>query len=426
MNSSSTEVSADAISRVAAALCRICGLPVTETFVNLGMSPLANSFIADDRVAAMEPFYPLHVHVCSGCMLVQLEEWESDKAIFSEYLYFSSYSESWMEHARVYAEAMRSRFKLDERSLVVEVASNDGYLLQWFVRQGIPVLGIEPAANVAKVATERGVPSRVMFFDEATARGLVDEGFSADLVAANNVLAHVPRLHSFVAGFKSILKPDGVITFEFPHLLELMQHTQFDTIYHEHFSYLSLLVVERLLAEHGLNVFDVEQLTTHGGSLRVYAHHAGCTAHQASPGLQTVRQLERLAGLHEISAYRDFAPKVIDVKCRLLEFLIGARREGRHVAGYGAPAKGNTLLNYCGVGPELLAYTVDRSPHKQGTLLPGTRIPVYGPERIAQTRPDYLLILPWNLRDEIIGQMSHVREWGGQFVVPIPSAQVIP
>ncbi len=405
--------------------CRFCDAPLTETLADLGLTPFSNSFIAPEQAGAMEPFYPLHAYVCSQCRLVQLEEFESPSHIFSDYIYFSSYSESWLRHAEAYVTMMNRRFGLGAGSRVVEVASNDGYLLQYFQRLGVQVLGVEPAINVAAAAEQKGVPSEVAFFGKATAERLKAEGKSADVMAANNVLAHVPDIKDFVRGFAVLLKPDGVVTMEFPHLLRLMAETQFDTIYHEHFSYLSLHVVQRIFAHAGLRVFDVEQLPTHGGSLRVFACHDGSTAHAATPNLAAVLADEQAAGLEKAAAYAAFASQVIDTKCALLRFLVDARAEGKTIAAYGAPAKGNTLLNYCGVGPELVAFTVDRSPHKQGRLLPGTRIPVRAPEAITEAKPDYLLILPWNLKEEIMAQMAGIKEWGGQFVVPIPMAQVV-
>lgn len=372
----------------------------------------------------MEPFFPLHAFVCDDCLLVQLEEFETAENIFSDYLYFSSYSASWLEHCREYAAQMTARLGLDHSSSVVEVASNDGYLLQYFRERGIGVLGIEPAANVAKVAIEKGIPTEIAFFGSATAHRLVAAGKAADLVAANNVLAHVPDLNDFVAAFRIVLKPAGVATFEFPHLLRLIEQRQFDTIYHEHFSYFSLLAVTRIFARHGLAVFDVEELPTHGGSLRVFAGHAE-TAPRRSERADAVLAAERKAGLDRPEGYGNFGEAVAEIKCRLLEFLIDARRRGKTVAGYGAPAKGNTLLNYCGIGRELLPYTVDLSPHKQGRYLPGVQIPIHGPDRIFETRPDYVLILPWNLKDEIRSQMAGIGEWGGRFVVAIPALTIL-
>ena len=403
--------------------CRFCDAPLTESFADLGMTPLSNSFIAPDKVGAMEPFFPLHAWVCSECRLVQLEAFESPQNIFGDYIYFSSYSESWLRHAETYAHAMTERFA---PASVVEIASNDGYLLQYFQRRGVQVLGIEPAANVAAVAEAKGVPSEVAFFGAETASRLKASGVAPDLMAANNVLAHVPDINDFVKGFGILLKPDGVVTIEFPHLLRLIRQTQFDTIYHEHFSYLSLHVVQRIFARHGMRVFDVEQLSTHGGSLRVLLCHAGSARHVQTEAVAAVLGMELDAGLEASGVYQRFAQQVVETKCALLRFLLDARAAGKTVAAYGAPAKGNTLLNYCGVGAELIAFTVDLSPHKQGMLLPGTRIPVRPPEAILQAKPDYVLILPWNLQQEITTQMAAVRGWGGRFVVPIPTVQVLP
>ena len=403
--------------------CRFCASPLDLTFADLGMSPLSNSYIPERSRNAPEATYPLHARVCGNCFLVQLEQFESRESIFSDYLYFSSYSESWLKHAELYAESVTGRLGLTTESLVVEVASNDGYLLQYFARQGIPVLGIEPAANVAQIARDRGIPTDTSFFGVATAERLCASGVRADLIAANNVLAHVPDINDFVAGFKLMLKPEGVITFEFPSLQRLIAECQFDTIYHEHFSYLSLLFVERLLAKHDLRAFDVQPLATHGGSLRVFACHAGAL-HPLADGLTRQRAVEAEAHLEMLLTYEKFASAVIEVKCGVLEFFVNAHRSGKTVIGYGAPAKGNTLLNYCGIGPEFLPITVDRSPHKQGHLLPGSRIPVLSPDAVLERRPDYLFILPWNLRDEIAEQMSVVRSWGGKFVTPIPGIDI--
>jgi SAM-dependent methyltransferase len=408
----------------AAPICRCCGAALDETFADLGMTPLANSFIEPERAAAMEPFYPLRALVCSGCRLVQLAEFESPKAIFSDYLYFSSFSEAWLNHAAAYAERMARTLGLGPRTPVVEVASNDGYLLQYFAQRGIPVLGVDPAANVALTAIARGVPTEVAFFGAETARRLRAAHPAPALMVANNVLAHVPDLHDFVEGFRILLAPGGVATFEFPHLLRLMEKNEFDTIYHEHFSYISLLVAERLMGEHGLAVFDVEELPTHGGSLRLHVRHAGDASKPVTLAVGRVRAAERAAGLDGLEAYRRFAGRAVEIKRALLDFLIGAHRAGKKVVGYGAPAKGNTLLNYCGVGKELLPFTVDRSTHKQGLLLPGSRIPIRAPEAIAEEKPDFVLILPWNLRDEIAAQMAFIRDWGGRFVVPIPGVEV--
>lgn len=404
--------------------CRFCGCALAHVFVDLGMSPLCESFLSDGELDQAERLYPLCVYVCQRCLLVQLPQYVSAAEIFSEYAYFSSYSESWLRHARRYCQRMIERFGLTERSQVVEIASNDGYLLQNFVARGIPALGIEPAANVAKAAVEKGVPTLVRFFGRETAHELLAMGQRADLLVANNVLAHVPQLNDFVAGVKLVLAPGGVATFEFPHLLRLMKGNQFDTIYHEHFCYFSLAVVEPLLAAHGLAIFDVEELASHGGSLRVFAQHAG-GVHLRSSRVEDLRQAENAAGLDRLEGYTSFAGQVTQVKHRLLELLIAAKRKGLSIAGYGAPGKGNTLLNYCGVRTDLIDYTVDRNPYKHGKYLPGTHIPIYPPDRIAATRPDLVLILPWNLKDEIVAQLSFIREWGGRFVVPIPEPAIL-
>lgn len=405
--------------------CRFCGSPLTETFADLGMSPLSNAFITPSKSCQMEPFYPLHAYVCSSCRLVQLEEFESPDAIFSDYPYFSSISDTWLCHVADYATMMVARFGLGHASQVVEIASNDGYLLQYFQHRGIPILGVEPAVNVAKVAIGKGIPTEIAFFGEATAARLAASGVAPDVIVVNNVLAHVPDLNDFVRGLKILLPPDGVITAEFPHLLQLMAENQFDTIYHEHFSYFSLLVIDRILTHHRLRLFDVTKVTTHGGSLRVFVCHQENSPHLRTAAVTELLTHEIAAGLDSAEPYRHFSEHVVRTKCNVLDFCISARREGKRLVGYGAPAKGNTLLNYCGIGPELIEFTVDRSPHKQGLLLPGVRIPVHAPEAILRTKPDYVLILPWNLKVEIMQQMVHVREWGGRFVVPIPEVQVI-
>jgi SAM-dependent methyltransferase len=404
--------------------CRCCGAPLTETFADLGMSPMANAFVPVDRAQGMEPFYPLHALVCTECQLVQLGEFETPQQIFSDYLYFSSYAESWLRHAEAYADRMVARFGLGPPTQVVEVASNDGYLLQYFARRGIPVLGVDPAANVAQVAIGKGIPTEIAFFGAATARRLRAAGHAPALMAANNVMAHVPDLHDFVEGFRELLAPGGVLTVEFPHLLRLIAEHQFDTIYHEHFSYFSLTTAEMVLARHGLVVFDVEELPTHGGSLRIYVRHQEDGTKPVGLAVEELRRREAEAGLNRMEVYRAFAAKVVETKCALLEFLADAHRAGRRVAAYGAPAKGNTLLNYCGVGRELVEFTVDRNPHKQGMLLPGCRIPVLAPEAVLEEKPDYLLILPWNLKDEVAAQMSVIREWGGRFVTAVPTVHV--
>ena len=404
--------------------CRACGAQLRHTFVDLGTSPLANSYLTAAQLNQSEQFFPLHVFVCENCFLVQLEEFSSPESIFEQYAYFSSFSDSWLAHARAYVSQMIERFPIDQHSRVVEIASNDGYLLQYFHARGIPVLGIEPAANVAEAALQKGIATRVKFFGEKTAHELAANGEHADLLICNNVLAHVPNLNDFVRGLKVLLKPQGVITMEFPHLMRLMAENQFDTIYHEHFSYFSCLAVERVLRRHELILFDVEELETHGGSLRVYVRHTEDFSKPIDGRVAGLKAREEATGLNRLEHYLSFYGKVVNAKHKLLAFLIAAKANGKAIVGYGAPAKGNTLLNYCGVRSDFIDYTVDRSPYKQGHFLPGTRIPIYGPERIKDTKPDYLLILPWNLKDEIMAQMQCMREWGGRFVVPIPEVKV--
>ena len=404
--------------------CRFCSSALKQTFVDLGSSPLCQRHIEPENWNKMEPFYPLHAYVCQECFLVQLDEYVSPDEIFSDYAYFSSFSESWLKHARDYVELMTSRLGLGPHSRVVELASNDGYLLQFFKDKGVPALGVEPAANVAQAAIQKGIETVVRFFGVQAARDIKTQHGGADLLLGNNVLAHVPRINDFVAGMKILLNERGVITMEFPHLLQLMQQNQFDTIYHEHFSYLSFSTVERIFEAHGLTLFDVEELPTHGGSLRIYARHTEDAGKIISERAVALKKEEEAFGVHNLSTYAGFQEQVKETKRKLLSFLIEAKRAGKSVVGYGAPGKGNTLLNYCGIRTDFLDYTVDRSPHKQGRFLPGTRIPICEPERIRQTRPDYVLILPWNLKDEIMKQMSFVREWGGLFVVPIPEVRV--
>jgi 2-polyprenyl-3-methyl-5-hydroxy-6-metoxy-1,4-benzoquinol methylase len=404
--------------------CRFCGRPLRHTFVDLGMSPPCESNVTLQQLNQMEPFYPLHVFVCEGCFLVQLTEYVSPEEIFTEYAYFSSYSDSWLAHAKAYTELMVERFRLNGNSQVVELASNDGYLLQYFAEKGIPVLGIEPAANVAAVAKDKGIPTLVRFFGERLAAELVQAGKGADLLLGNNVLAQVPDVCDFVAGMKLLLKPHGVITLEFPHLMRLIEGNQFDTIYHEHFSYFSYLTAERILAKYGLTVFDVEELPTHGGSLRIYARHAEDVSRPVSERARELAEREETAGYSRLETYFDFAEKVKETKRKILEFLIRVKREGKSVAGYGAPGKGNTLLNYCGIRTDFLDYTVDRNPYKHGRFLPGTHIPIFAPDKIRETRPDYIVILPWNLKQEISQQLAYVREWGGKLVVLIPEVEV--
>ena len=387
------------------------------------MSPLCQTHIEQHQLDQMEPFYPLRVRVCDHCWLVQLQEYVSPEVLFTEYAYFSSYSDTWLEHAKAYTDLMMQRFGVGAQSLVVELASNDGYLLQYFAAKGVPVLGVEPAANVAEVAIRKGIPTLVNFFGEKTALELAAESKRADLLLGNNVLAHVPKLNDFVEGMRILLKPQGVITMEFPHLMRLMEGNQFDTIYHEHFSYLSFLTVEKVFAAHGLTVFDVEELPTHGGSLRIYARHAENSSLPVGPHVEELRHREEDAGFTRLEHYFSFSERVKQTKWRLLEFMIRVKLQGKSIAGYGAPGKGNTLLNYCGIRTDFLDYTVDRSPYKQGKYTPGTRIPIYGPEKIRETKPDYVLILPWNLEDEIMAQLCYIHEWGGQFIVPIPEVK---
>lgn len=417
---------AAALSQLFEATCRFCGTNLQHTFVDLGMSPLCESYVSREQLNQMEPFYPLHVYVCDQCFLVQLEEYVSPEDIFTEYAYFSSYADAWLQHAKDYTDLMERKFELDGNSLVVEVASNDGYLLQYFVEKGISCLGVEPAANVAQAAIDKGVATRIEFFGTESARRMVEEGLQADLLIGNNVLAQVPDVNDFVAGMKILLKPQGVITVEFPHLLCLVSENQFDTIYHEHFSYFSFITAEKIFAAHGLTLFDVEELPTHGGSLRIYGRHNVDSSKPISGGVTTLRTREQQAGVTDMAYYSAFSEKVKETKRKLLEFLIQARREGKSVAGYGAPGKGNTLLNYCGIRTDFLDFTVDRNPYKQGKFLPGTHIPIYRPDKIKETEPDYVVILPWNFKEEIMEQMSFIREWGGQFVVPIPEVKVYP
>jgi len=405
--------------------CRACGATLSYTLVDLGMSPLCESFVPAERFNEMEPFFPLHVYVCEKCFLAQLEQYVAPEEIFTEYAYFSSYADSWVQHAKDYTELVTRRFGLAGQSQVIEIASNDGYLLQHFVAQNIPAFGIEPAANVAAVAVEKGIPTLVEFFGRKFAAELVKQGKSADLLLGNNVLAQVPDLNDFVGGMKMLLKPDGVITMEFPHLLRLMEENQFDTIYHEHFSYFSILATERLFGSHDLTLFDVEEIPTHGGSLRIYARHSDASDASASDRLQKVRLDEANAGLDKMGSYSAFSEQVIETKRKILTFLIENRRAGKTIAGYGAPGKGNTLLNYCGIRTDFLDYTVDRNPYKHGRFLPGTRIPIFDPEKIAETKPDFVFILPWNFKDEIMQQLAYIREWGGKFVIPIPELTVI-
>ena len=388
------------------------------------MSPLANSYLKTEQLRLAEPFYPLHVYICDRCFLVQLLEFQSPEQIFDDYAYFSSYSESWLNHAKVYTDLMVERFGFDSNSRVIEIASNDGYLLRNFVDKGIPVLGVEPAKNVAKVAIEAGIPTMVKYFGTKTASELTSEDMHADLLLGNNVLAHVPDLNDFVKGMTVVLKPSGVITMEFPHLMRLMEDNQFDTIYHEHFSYFSFITVKNVFSEHGLTIFDVEQIPTHGGSLRIYACHTDDKSKSVENAVADLLNIEIDTGFENLDHYLSFNEKVKETKRNILDFMVKAKRAGKSIAGYGAPAKGNTLLNYCGIGTDFIDYTVDRSPHKQGLYLPGTHIPIQHPDKIKKTKPDYLLILPWNLKDEIMEQMADIRDWGSRFVTLIPEVKV--
>ena len=404
--------------------CRLCGEGLSHDLVDLGMSPLCESFLRADQLDGVEPFFPLHAYVCDNCFLVQLKEYVSPSDIFREYAYFSSYSTTWVDHARRYCEMIKSRLGLTGDSLVVELASNDGYLLQHFLPLGVPVLGIEPAENVAKSAVAKGVPTLTEFFGTRLAGQLAAEGRQADLIVGNNVLAQVPDLNDFVAGIAILLKPQGVATLEFPHVAKLIDENQFDTIYHEHFSYFSLITIVHLAAKHGLTVIDVEELSTPGGSLRVYLAHRD-SAHMAGPAVDALIAREQDEGLLDVAAYQAFGEKVKRTKRELLQFLIDAKNAGKSICGYGAPGKGNTLLNYCGIGPDFLDFTVDRNPYKHGRFTPGTRIPVLPPDQVATDRPDYVLVLPWNLRTELTDQLSYVREWGGRLVFPIPTLEVV-
>lgn len=405
--------------------CRFCGKKLTHLFVSLGLSPLSNSYLSKQQLNKREPFYVLDLYVCDSCFLVQLEEFESPEHIFSDYAYFSSYSDTWLKHVKAYVEKMIETFKINCDSFVVEIASNDGYLLQYFMEKHIPVLGIEPAKNVAEVALKKGVPTERVFFGVETAKRLSAGGRRPDILLGNNVLAHVPDLNDFVKGLKIMLKPGGIITMEFPHLVKLVEDVLFDTIYHEHFSYFSFLTVEKVFAFHGLTIFDVEKIPTHGGSLRIYAKHIEDTSKQISDNVLKLRAEEKAKGYDTLMPYLDFSERVVAKKMEILNFLINAKKTKRKVVGYGAPAKGNTLLNYCGIKSDFISYTVDRSPYKQGKYLPGSRIPIEAPEKIMITKPDFVFILPWNIKDEIMEQMSFIRKWGGKFIIPISKFEVV-
>ncbi len=405
--------------------CRFCHSPLENIFISLGKSPLSNAYLKEEDLQKKESVYPLDVYVCSQCFLVQLDAFESPQNIFSNYVYFSSYSETWLKHAKYYVNQMMERFDFNKDSRIVEIASNDGYLLQYFLEKGMDVLGIEPAVNVAERAKEKGVPTEIVFFGMETAQKLVRENKQADLLLGNNVLAHVPDLNDFVEGLKIILKPEGIITIEFPHLKCLMDDRQFDTIYHEHFSYFSFLTVQNIFEHHGLIIFDVEQLTTHGGSLRIYARHKKNNKYVISHRVSELIQIEREEGFGALNKYRHFVEDVRQLKKDIQSFFIKAKQDGKTVVGYGAPAKGNTLLNYCAITSDMMKYTVDKSPHKQGLFLPGSHIPIYHPDKIKETQPDYIFILPWNIKEEIMEQLCFIKEWGGQFVVPVPSVEVM-
>lgn len=406
--------------------CRACDANLAEPFLSLGNSPLSNAYLSKDDLHRMEPYYPLEVYVCEKCYLVQLEEFETAKNIFSsDYAYFSSYSESWLQHCKDYTEKMIHRFGFDKNSFIVEIASNDGYLLQYFRQHNIPVLGIEPASNAANVAIKKGIPTDISFFDTSYAERMRKAGKLADLIIGNNVLAHNPNLHDFVEGLRTALKPGGIITMEFPHLLRLIEENQFDTIYHEHFSYFSFYTVQKLFESYNLELFDVEEIPTHGGSLRIYARHRNDNSSAITNNIRDLLKKEEIAGIFDLNTYYNFSEKVKITKRKLLQFLVQAKNEEKKIVGYGAPAKGNTLLNYCGIRNDFLDYTVDRSPHKQNKYLPGTHIPIKNPDMIREDKPDYVLILPWNIEDEIMEQMSYIREWGGRFIVPIPEVVIL-
>ncbi|HEY0483952.1 MAG TPA: class I SAM-dependent methyltransferase [Kofleriaceae bacterium] len=405
--------------------CRFCSASLAHTLCDLGMSPLCESILAADQTNQMEPFYPLKVWVCHQCLLVQLEQYVSAEHIFTEYAYFSAFSTAWLEHCKTYVAMITERLGLGPTSQVIELASNDGYLLQYFVERGVPALGIEPAANVAEAATKRGVETLVRFFTRELGAELAATGRRADLVIGNNVLAQVPDINSFVAGIAAVLAPTGTATLEFPHLQRLIEGNQFDTIYHEHFGYFSLLAVETIFAAHGLTIFDVEELWTHGGSIRIYARPTADAGRPVGARVTELRAREEALGFRDMATYAAFEERVRETKRRILELLIAAKRAGKRIAGYGAPGKGNTLLNYCGIRNDFLDFTVDRNPYKHGRFLPGTHIPCFAPDKIDAEKPDYIFILPWNLKDEIMKQLAHTREWGARFIVPIPEPQIV-
>ncbi len=406
-------------------VCRFCKSQLKYTFADLGMSPIANNIIDSENLQQMEPFYPLHAFVCESCFLVQLEEFEQPENIFTNYSYFSSYSDSWLSHCKLYTEQIINRLKLNQNHLVVELASNDGYLLQYFKERNVQVLGVEPAENVAQVAIGKNINTITKFFGSNTAQEMIGNKQSADLIIGNNVLAHVPDINDFVNGMKILLKPNGVITMEFPHLLNLIEKNQFDTIYHEHFSYLSIFIVDQIFKKHELTLFDVEEIPTHGGSIRIYAKRSENTTHPIEPSVNQLITREINLGINNLSIYQSYQKMIINCKRNLLESLISLKKNNKTIVAYGAPAKGNTLLNYCGIRNDFIDYTVDRSPYKQGKFLPGTHIPIYNPDKIKETKPNYILILPWNLEDEIVKQLKYIREWGAQFIIPIPQVRII-
>jgi 2-polyprenyl-3-methyl-5-hydroxy-6-metoxy-1,4-benzoquinol methylase len=404
--------------------CRFCGKNKLQIFLDLGKTPLANSYLDKTSLNQTEIFYPLCTYVCKNCFLVQLEEYETPKNIFTNYAYFSSYSDSWLKHAENYTEMMIARFKLNPDNRIVEIASNDGYLLQFFKEKNFNILGIEPASNIAKVAKKKGIPTITKFFDIVLAKSLVKKGRKADLIIGNNVLAHVPNLNDFVQGLKILLNSNGIITMEFPHLLQLIKHNQFDTIYHEHFSYFSFFVVQKIFASHRLTIFDVDEIPTHGGSLRIYATHTDNKNFIMSKNVNRLLKKEESFGLKKLKIYKNFSKNVINIKIQLCNFIKNVKNSNKNIVCYGAPAKGNTLLNYCGVASNDVDYTVDKSKFKQGLFLPGTHIPIKNPKILSTTKPDYVLILPWNLKDEIVRQLSYIRDWKGKFVIPIPKVRV--
>lgn len=406
-------------------VCRFCRHPLHETFIDLGTSPLSNSYLSQEDLQEKEIFHLLHAKICRECFLVQLPELESPEKIFSNYAYFSSYSDSWLKHSEDYTKNMIQRFSINNHWSVIEIASNDGYLLQYFKERHIPILGIEPANNVADVARAKEIPTESVFFSKEVAEKMRANGQRADLLIANNVLAHVPNLNDFIAGLKILLAPSGILTIEFPHLLRLIEENQFDTIYHEHFSYFSFLTAQKIFEKHNLTLFDVEEIAVHGGSLRIYVKHTENTDQAITPQIAQLISQEKEFGLDKLQTYQQFSKNVSQLKNELLEFITQAKKSGKTIAGYGAPAKGNTLLNYCGISSDYISFTVDRSPHKQGHYLPGTHIPIFHPDKIKEIKPDYLLILPWNIKDEIIEQMAYIKNWHGKFVLPIPTLQVI-